>query len=93
LKGTAGANPECNNKVAHITTTTRTSTTWDLKITSAKCSTVITGDFTFAKGSCTSASGDINIPGVGSLPDTINKTSGSVHTPGQAPTSLMSGLR
>ena len=67
-KGSAGMNPECNNEVANVTTTKLSTTVWDLKATSKKCTVVITGDYNFDPGSCTSATGTLTIPGVGMLP-------------------------
>ncbi|HTZ69084.1 MAG TPA: hypothetical protein VMB71_00390 [Acetobacteraceae bacterium] len=92
-KGTAGANPECSNENSQITTTTLSKKIWDFNITSKNCSVVITADFDFAKGSCTSASGSITIPGVGTLPDSINKTATARRSPPPAQSTLGSGLK
>jgi hypothetical protein len=92
-KGSAGPNPLCTNEASKVITSTRSSTVWDFNITSKKCAVVITADFDFAAHSCTSASGTISVPGVGSLPDTINLTAGAKHSPSRAPAGLMSGLK
>lgn len=94
-KGTAGGNQECNNETANIATTTLSATVWDLKITSKKCTVVITGDYNFAAGSCTSATGTITIPGVGTLPDTLTLTSAAAahRAPAAAPRALTRGMK
>jgi hypothetical protein len=53
--------------------TTLTNTTWDITGTAKKCPTV-TAALTFTPGGCTQASGTVTIPGIGSIPDTFNKT-------------------
>ncbi|HTZ71159.1 MAG TPA: hypothetical protein VMB71_10960 [Acetobacteraceae bacterium] len=92
-KGTAGANPLCSNGNSIISTTDLSKTTWDFNITSKSCSAVITADFTFDKGSCTAASGTLTIPGVGTLPDSITNTSGTVRRPSAVYNTLGNGLK
>jgi hypothetical protein len=71
--GSAGSNPECSDEKADITTTKITEKVWNLKVHSKKCSVIITGDYDFDAGSCTSATGTLTIPGVGQLADSITK--------------------
>ncbi|HTZ69759.1 MAG TPA: hypothetical protein VMB71_03825 [Acetobacteraceae bacterium] len=77
---TSTPNPLCNNEKSTITTTDLSKTVWDSNITSKNCTVVITADFNFDKHSCTSASGTLTIPGVGTIPDSITKT-GSAKPP------------
>jgi hypothetical protein len=94
-KGTSpDENPLCNDETSTIKTTTRSSTTWDFSSSSKKCKEVETVTSTFAKGSCTSASGTLTVPGYGSYPVTLTADdSGIKRTPRRTPTTLFTGLK
>lgn len=61
-----------------LTVTKLTTKIIDIKGTTKACG-ALTGAFTFATGSCDSASGTVTIQGIGSFPDTITRSGADAH--------------
>jgi hypothetical protein len=93
-KGTSpDENPLCNNETSTIKTTKISKKVWNFSSSSKKCSEVETVASTFAKGSCTSASGTLTVPGYGSYPVTLTDESSTKRTPRRTPAALFNGLK
>lgn len=91
-KGTSNIPAVCS-KAYKLTVTTLTKTTWDISGTSkdVNCPSPVTADLTFS--GCASASGNVTIPGIGTIPDTFNKTGAIKTHPSSRNNPLASGIK